>query len=83
MNTSGFIFFEDELLNGGSVMTRNVDFPEFETVSIKVAKIIGLLLLDFLLEVTNERAFADVNWEGSLSRMTLNKADDGNGVAHH
>jgi hypothetical protein len=24
-----------------------------------------------------------VNWEGSLSRMTLNKADDGNGVAHH
>ena len=80
MNTSGFIFFEDELLNGGSVMTRNVDFPEFETVSIKVAKIIGLLLLDFLLEVSNEKALANADWEGR--RLTLNKAEDGDGVAH-
>jgi hypothetical protein len=82
MQLCSFDFFEGELLNGG-VIARNIDLPEVEIFGINVAKFIGILLLDFLLEVTNERAFADVNWEGSLSRMTLNKADDGNGVAHH
>ena len=44
------VFFEDELLNGG-FLARNVDLPEFECFGINVAKFIGILLLDFLLEV--------------------------------